>query len=392
MFVSIHKAKGIIVLPDTLANNRKIMHIVHTEADGGKGGQPLRIINESLGMQARGHQVTIVCPEEVPLNALARDAGLTVVNLPVGRKKIPNLLRLRAWLKHEAGHIDVINSHNSVDTWLVALASATLRNPPPLVRTRHASGKPRNNRGTRWLFGTACAHVVTTGEALRHQLEEIGVPLSHSTSVPSGVDTARFKPGDKHAARQDCGLSEDAFWLGVVSHLRPNKGHSVLLQALAQIDNPHIRLAIVGEGPHRAALEQEIAALGLQTRVVMAGHQREPQKWFPAFDIALSPSHDMEGVPQGVLQSLASRVATIATDAGGTADAVIDNQTGLLVGQRDAQALKAAIMRLYDDAALRERLAQQGYEYLCSHFTRDCMLDAMEQVFRNASRQASSSR
>ncbi|EOZ7933901.1 glycosyltransferase family 4 protein [Cronobacter sakazakii] len=368
------------------------MHIVHTEADGGKGGQPLRIINESLGMQVRGHQVTIVCPEEVPLNSLARDAGLTVVNLPVGRKKIPNLLRLRAWLKHEAGHIDVINSHNSVDTWLVALASATLRNPPPLVRTRHASGKPRNNRGTRWLFGTACAHVVTTGEALRHQLEEIGVPLSHSTSVPSGVDTARFKPGDKHAARQDCGLSEDDFWLGVVSHLRPNKGHSVLLQALAQIDNPHIRLAIVGEGPHRAALEQEIAALGLQTRVVMAGHQREPQKWFPAFDVALSPSHDMEGVPQGVLQSLASRVATIATDAGGTADAVIDNQTGLLVGQRDARALKAAIMRLYDDAALRERLAQQGYEYLCSHFTRDCMLDAMEQVFRNASRQASSSR
>ncbi|CCK00093.1 FIG00554466: hypothetical protein [Cronobacter malonaticus 507] len=96
------------------------MHIVHTEADGGKGGQPLRIINESLGMQARGHQVTIVCPEEVPLNTLARDAGLTVVNLPVGRKKIPNLLRLRAWLKHEAGYIDVINSHNSVDTWLTS--------------------------------------------------------------------------------------------------------------------------------------------------------------------------------------------------------------------------------------------------------------------------------
>ncbi|ELY5789940.1 glycosyltransferase family 4 protein [Cronobacter turicensis] len=368
------------------------MHIVHTEADGGKGGQPLRIINESLGMLARGHQVTIVCPEDVPLNTLARDAGLKVVNLPIRRKKIPNLLRLRAWLKHEAGHINVINSHNSVDTWLVALACATLRNPPPLVRTRHASGKPRNNRGTRWLFGTACAHVVTTGEALRHQLEDIGVPLSHSTSVPSGVDTSRFKPGDKNAARQHCGLSEDDFWLGVVSHLRPNKGHSVLLQALAHIDNPRIRLAIVGEGPHRAALEQEIRTLGLETRVVMAGHQSDPQRWFPAFDIALSPSHDMEGVPQGVLQSLASRVATIATDAGGTADAVIDNQTGLLVGQRDVRALKSAIMRLYDDAALRERLAQQGYDYLCSHFTRDCMLDAMEDVFRNASRQASSSR
>ena len=165
----------------------------------------------------------------------------------------------------------------------------------------------------------------------------------------------------------------------------------MLLQALASIENPRIRLAIVGEGPHRAALEEEIIALGLQERVVMAGHRADPEAWFPAFDIALSPSHDMEGVPQGVLQSLASRVAPIATDAGGTADAVIDNQTGLLVGQRDAQALKTAIVRLYDDAALRERLAQQGYDYLCTHFTRDCMLDAMEQVFRNA-RQASNSR
>lgn len=362
------------------------MHIVHTEADGGKGGQPLRIINESLGMLQRGHTVTILCPEEAPLNTLAREAGLTVVNLPLRRKNLSNLLQLRRWL---ASHdVDVVNSHNSADTWLVALAALTLKNPPPLVRTRHASGKPRNNRTTRWLFAKACAHVVTTGEALRHQLVEIGVPLDHSTSVPSGVDTARFKPGDKQAARAHCGLSQHDFWLGVVSHLRPNKGHSVLLKALAAIDMPQIKLAIVGEGPHRATLEQEILTLGLQDRVVMAGHRSDPQAWFPAFDIALSPSHDMEGVPQGVLQSLASRIATIATDAGGTGDAVIDGKTGLLVAQQDAVALKNAVLTLWQDEALRERLAQQGYDYLNSHFTRECMLRDMERVFTRAVEQA----
>ncbi|MER0126267.1 glycosyltransferase family 4 protein [Franconibacter daqui] len=360
------------------------MHIVHTEADGGKGGQPLRIINESLGMVERGHQVTLLCPEEAPLSELARKAGLTVVNLPLKRKNISNLLILRRWLNSH--QVDVINSHNSADTWLVALANLFLPRAVPLVRTRHASGKPRNNRGTRWLFGTACTHVVTTGEALRYQLVDIGVPLEHSTSVPSGVDTARFKPGDKTEARRHCGLSVDDFWLGVVSHLRPNKGHSVLLQALAKIDNPRIKLAIVGEGPHRETLEQEIAALGLQERVVMAGHRSDPEQWFPAFDIALSPSHDMEGVPQGVLQSLASCVATIATDAGGTGDAIKNNETGLLIPQRNADALMAAIVRLYNDGALRKQLAQQGYDFLCRHLTRECMLDAMENVFTNACR------
>jgi len=366
------------------------MHIVHTEADGGKGGQPLRIINESLGLIQRGHQVTILCPESAPLHALAQDAGLTVVTMPLRRKNLKNLHLLRHWLKQHRQTIDVINSHNSADTWLVALANLTLSNPVPLVRTRHASGVPRKNWTTRWLFRNACAHIVTTGEALRHQVADIGVPMAQSTSVPSGVDTQRFHPADKQDARAHCGLTQDDFWLGVVSHLRPNKGHSVLLRALAKIDNPRIKLAIVGEGPHKATLEQEIVALGLQQRVVMAGHRSDPERWFPAFDIALSPSHDMEGVPQGVLQSLASRIATIATDAGGTADAVINGKTGILIAQRDESALQDAIVKLYDDADLREKLAQQGYDYLCAHFTRECMLDAMEKVFSDAAQRSKS--
>ncbi|MEL2242315.1 glycosyltransferase family 4 protein [Leclercia adecarboxylata] len=366
------------------------MHIVHTEADGGKGGQPLRIINESLGMIQHGHQVTILCPESAPLHALARDAGLTVVTMPLRRKNLHSLQQLRGWLKANRHSVDVINSHNSADTWLVALANLTLSNPVPLVRTRHASGVPRNNWTTRWLFRKACAHIVTTGEALRQQMADIGVPMAQSTSVPSGVDTQRFHPADKQQARAHCGLSQEDFWLGVVSHLRPNKGHSVLLRALAAIDNPHIKLAIVGEGPHKATLEQEIVAQGLQERVVMAGHRSDPERWFPAFDIALSPSHDMEGVPQGVLQSLASRIATIATDAGGTADAVINGQTGMLIAQRDEAALREAIVKLYEDALLRETLAQQGYDYLCSHFTRECMLESMEKVFSTAAQRSSS--
>ncbi|RSV96266.1 glycosyltransferase family 1 protein, partial [Klebsiella aerogenes] len=196
-------------------------HIVHTEADGGKGGQPLRIINESLGMVARGHTVTILCPESAPLHQMAQAAGLTVVTMPLKRKNLSNLMRLRRWLLEQGNNIDVINSHNSADTWLVALANLTLANPIPLVRTRHASGVPRNNWTTRWLFRTACAHIVTTGEALRHQMTALGVPLEQTTSVPSGVDTQRFYPDDKYDARAYCELSKNDFWLGVVSHLRP---------------------------------------------------------------------------------------------------------------------------------------------------------------------------
>ena len=133
------------------------------------------------------------------------------------------------------------------------------------------------------------------------------------------------------------------------------------LKALAQINDPTVKLAIVGEGPHREALEEQIIQLKSgDPALVMAGHCPDPQRWFPAFDVAISPSHDMEGVPQGVLQSLASRIATIATDAGGTGDAVIDRRTGLLIAQNDVDALREAIVTLYQDASLRRQLAEAG--------------------------------
>ncbi|MRS16503.1 glycosyltransferase [Enterobacteriaceae bacterium RIT691] len=366
------------------------MHIVHTEADGGKGGQPLRIINESLGMIQRGHQVTILCPDSAPLHQLAKEAGLTVVTMPLKRKNFRNLFTLRRWLREHGKSIDVINSHNSADTWMVALANLILPQPIPLVRTRHASGVPRNNWTTRWLFRKACTHIVSTGEALRLQMVALGVPLENTTSVPSGVDTTRFHPGDKNSARENANLSQNDFWLGVVSHLRPNKGHSVLLQALAEIAIPEIKLVIIGEGPHRETLEREVIQLNLLTRVVFAGHRSDPERWFQALDVAISPSHDMEGVPQGVLQSLASGIATIATDAGGTADAIIEGKTGLLVAQRDVDALREAILKLYHDAELRRTLAAEGNAYLNTHFTRECMLQAMEKVFSDAAQSRSS--
>ncbi|WP_255988413.1 glycosyltransferase family 4 protein [Chitinolyticbacter albus] len=363
--------------------SQRPLHIVHTEANGGRGGQPMRIVNEALGLAQRGHRTTILCPADVPLYTLASNAGLATMALPLGRKNPATLLKSWRWLHANAPQVDVINTHNSADSWLMALASLAIRNPPPLVRTRHASGAPRDNAATRWLMGTAHAHVVTTGEALRHQLVAIGVPLKHSSSVPSGVDTDRFIPGDRLAARQQLGLAPDAFWLGVVSHLRPNKGHEVLLQAMARLDIPQLHLAIVGEGTHREAIATRVAELGLTERVLFAGHQAAPQDWFPAFDIALSPSHDLEGLPQGVMQALACEVATIATDAGGTGDAIIDDVSGLLVPQRDPAALASAIERLYRDEALRQRLAVDGHRHLLAHFTRTHMLDSMERIFRD---------
>src|SRR3989344_5516003 len=167
------------------------MHIVHTEASCGWGGQEIRILTEAEGMLRRGHKVTLLCPPEARIFAEAQQRKIPVVALPIGRKRLPGVLALRRWLK--ANSTDVINTHSSTDTWLAALASRLLDRPPPLVRPRHISAPVPKNRLTRWLYQRASTHIVTTGEKLRLQLIlENGYDPARIPSVPTGMDTGDF--------------------------------------------------------------------------------------------------------------------------------------------------------------------------------------------------------
>ncbi|MCW5624788.1 MAG: glycosyltransferase, partial [Burkholderiales bacterium] len=136
--------------------------IVHTESSVGWGGQELRILSESAGMIERGHSVTIVCPEEARIFQEAKERDIPVMALPIARKNLHGLLALRTWLK--AHQLDLLNTHSSTDSWLTALACASLHRAPPIVRTRHISTAIANNVGTHWLYQYAAIHVVTTGE------------------------------------------------------------------------------------------------------------------------------------------------------------------------------------------------------------------------------------
>lgn len=358
------------------------MHIVHIETGGGSGGQPLRTVNESLGMIKRGHKITIICPESIYLNTAARHAGLNVINLPLIKKNWANFKILRTWFLEHRNEIDVINCHNSIDTWLCALVSMTL-SIAPIIRTRHSSGEIRKNIANRWLFSRKCSHIVTTGEALRLQYSAVGVPFSQSTSVPSGVDIQRFKPREKQTCRTALNLPENKFLIGVVAGLRFAKGHHLLLEIANNLPVDAV-FVFVGGGPEFEKLQAACESKRLQDRVIMVGHQNRPEDWFPAFDITISPSFYDEGVPQGVMQAMACRIASIATDAGGTQDVVKNNHSGLLIPMNNLVAIQESIEKLYHNSSLREQLAEQGYKTVMANFTQDKMLDAMEDIFARA--------
>ena len=359
--------------------------ILHTEASLGWGGQEIRILTEARGVARRGHRVAIAAPAESRILPAAAGYGIEAIALPVGRKSLRGVAAMRGLLR--ARRFDVVNTHSSTDTWLTAVAAALLRDAPPLVRTRHISAPIPSDPASRWLYRRATRSIVTTGERLREQvMRATGVPGERVTSIATGIDLGRYRPGDARAARASLGLAPEGFVVAIVATMRGWKGHSFLFEAFAALGEPDARLLAVGDGPQRENLGALAATLGIADRVVFPGNRDDVVPWMQAADVFCLPSWANEGVPQGLMQAMACRIPVISTPVGSIDEIVRDGETGLMVAPRDAGALRDAIERLRTDGALRTRLAEAGWREAQARFGEDRMVERMLEVFATAAR------
>lgn len=335
-------------------------------------------------MADRGHDITLVTPREAQIHDAAIERGLRVVALPIRRKSVAGALALRRWL---AAHpADIVNTHSSTDSWLTALACATLSRAPAIVRTRHISAAVPDNFATRWLYVHATRHIVTTGEALRMQLvRENRYPPERITSIPTGIDTRRFSPGDREAARRATGLPPERKLVGIVATLRSWKGHLYLLDAFARLAGAP-GLVIVGDGPMRSRIEAKARELGLGDRVVMAGNQPDVLPWLRSLDVFVLPSYANEGVPQALVQAMLCALPCVTTNIGSIGEVARDRDTAIVVRPENVADLRQGLETLLGDARLGAELGARARAHCAAHCGLESMLERMEKVFRDAAK------
>ena len=327
----------------------KKLRILHTEASVGWGGQEIRILTEAQYFQAKGHEVLVAANAGSEIVANAPRYGVATAVLPLVSRTLPNMLAVRRLLKE--WRPDVINPHSSVDSWLVAIARLGLHPRPRVVRTRHLSANVPRNFASRWVYNSGADFVMTTGEAIVDALSADGfMPRSRLAAVPTGIDADVFKPGDKAAARASLALPRDKFLFGIAATLRSWKGHSYLLDALKLADDPRMHVVIVGDGPQQANLEKQIAALGVAGQVTMAGRQNDIVPYMQALDVFVLPSYANEGVPQALLQAMASGLPVIACPVGGIPECTRGLASVTLVPPKDATALASAMKEAVSNA------------------------------------------
>jgi glycosyltransferase involved in cell wall biosynthesis len=208
-------------------------------------------------------------------------------------------------------------------------------------------------------------------------VSHIGLPPEKLGVIYNGVQVPETSASPREA-RAKLGLPLDGQVIGTVSRLYLVKGIDFLIRALAQMDDA--ALAIVGDGPERAALETLADTLGVAGRIHWTGHRRDVPTLLPAFDLYVQPSLH-EGMSNTILEAMAAGLPVVATAVGGTPEVVDDGVTGLLVPPRDPDALAGVIVRLLRDLDLRRKMGRAGQERVRRHFSLEQMVRQTQALY-----------
>jgi glycosyltransferase involved in cell wall biosynthesis len=241
---------------------------------------------------------------------------------------------------------------------------------------------PRQARVQRFTHRLA-THVTAVSEAVAETVVALGVPRERITVIPNGVDAARFAAAAPD--RSALGVNGSGAVIGSVGCLAPRKDYGTLLEALAALARRGIEpeLALVGEGPERAALESRARALGLGSRVRFLGERGDVERLLPAMDVFVLSSRE-EGIPNALLEAMAASRPSIATAVGGTPEVMQDGVTGWLVPPGEPEALATAIESALRDPAEAARRGAAAHRAVVERLSIEAMVRAHEAFYIGA--------
>lgn len=231
---------------------------------------------------------------------------------------------------------------------------------------------------------------VVNADVIRRRLLGEGWTDDRIAVIHNGVDVARFDKPRPANLRGAFGLPAEAPLVGVLARLAPCKGLDVFLDAARIVSDrlPDVRFLIVGDEPrfgtpgtYRRTLELRAKQLGIAERVVFTGFRLDVPAILAELTLSVLPSITGEGLPNSVLESMAAGLPVVATNSGGTCEAVEEGRTGLIVPPSDAAALARAMIPVLADASLGARMGAAGRRRIHEHFSRDRMTRDMQDLY-----------
>lgn len=305
-----------------------------------------------------------------------RGDELRASNIPVVRFPVQSFYGSSAWTAARAmgrylqqNRIQVVHTFDAPSNLFGVLAARAFHAPVVMSSQRaHRNLAPPVLRRLLRLTDRLSDVIVVNCQAIRrHLIEDIHVPAQRIEVCYNGIDTSQFHPAQRERVPE---LREASLTIGIVCALRPEKGLFTLLDAFARVrdDQPGLKLALIGSGPLRAALEARSLELGIREMCVFQNATRDVPNWLRSLDIFVLPSFS-EALSNALMEAMACGCAPVGSRVGGNMELIDDGRTGLSFDAGNPEQLARCLRLLISNSELRRRMASAAARSIHQNFS-----------------------
>ena len=362
------------------ATPTRVLYLSHAFAVGGAEEMVLNLVRH-------------LPPSYVPAVACIHEAGpigleiertgvpFKVLGLTPGLRHPFDLLRLRDFL-YEC-QPDIVHTFLLTGS-LYGRFAAMMARVPVVIGTEvnvYERKHTLHALAERWLMRDTDA-VVASAESVRDfYIRQVKADPTKVEVIYNAVDWAQLQTTvSRDEMRASAEVPAGAPLLTIIARLTEQKGHRILLDALARTDLAHAYLLVVGDGPLRDVLERQAANLGLSARVRFLGVRRDLGNILAATDVFVMPSF-WEGLPLAMVLAMGAGLPVVATRVAGIPEVVQDGVTGLLVPPGDSGELGAALSRVVNGDTTRVLLGQAARAFVRPRFGVDGYVNAITALY-----------
>lgn len=351
------------------------MKVLHLISGGDSGGAKTHVLSLLKDLN-KSIEADLVCYMEAEFSEEARKLGIPVTvfsgNFLSALHSTEKLIR--------SGGYELVHCHGSRANLIGCILKRKLR--LPFISTVHSDykldylGRPL----AKLTYGKLNAHAlrkmdyrVCVSDETMDMMIDRGFAPNDMYTIFNGVDFSEERKSlnrKKTLADMGCDFPEDAVIVGIGARLDPVKNVASLIRAFAdaQKENEKLRLLIAGDGLERSMLEKLSRELSVSDKVFFAGWQSDMNAYYSLVDINVICSLS-ETFPYAVTEAARAKIPTVASKVGGLPKLIIPEETGLLFEPGDTAALRAHLVRMSNDTALRRRLGEAVYNKAKAEFS-----------------------
>lgn len=353
-------------------------------SSGDIAGGERNLLDIGFYFKKRGWDVKAVIPHEGSIRKELKNVSISFEVVPM-----PSYLAFSSILKLKKIFNDfqprIIHAHGTRAALFARVANAGRF---PCIYTLHGIHYLHySNIFKKWLYiwgerflKTLTSKFICVSQYDFNEGRKSGVIDPERTAVIyNGVRNFSFP--SREEARKELALDKDILVLNI-GRLHIQKGHMFLIEGAKKVleRKSNVKFWIVGEGEEREKLSEEMRKEGLQGKVSLLGYREDIPNLLAAADIFVLSSL-WEGFPYTVLEAMSVGLPVVSTDVGGVAEAVEDEQTGLLVPPKEPRLLADALLYLIDHPERRKKMGEKGRERVRKKFSLEKMLSQIEKVY-----------